>query len=94
MKEVRQRKDILSNSMYIKSRKSLLIYGYRNYISWLHEESVWRKEQEEKITKELAKIFGKKKFIISILSTHTEVNTYLITPVQICSAYCIAIIPQ
>ena len=36
----------------------------------------------------------KKKFIISILSTHTEVNTYLITPVQICSAYCIAIIPQ
>ena len=47
--------------MYIKSRKSLLIYGYRNYISWLHEERVWRKEQEEKITKELAKIFGKKK---------------------------------
>ena len=94
MKEVRQRKDILSNSIYIKSGKSLLIYGYRNYISWLHGERVWRKEQEERITKELAKTFGKKKFIVLMLSTHTEVNTYLITPVQICSAYCMVIIPQ
>ena len=78
MKEVRQRKDILSNSIYIKSSKSLLIYGYRNYISWLHGERVWRKEQEERITKELAKTFGKKKFIVLMLSTQTAALDYLL----------------
>lgn len=61
--------------MCVKSKKFLLIYGYRNYINWLHGERMWRKEQEEKITKELAKTFGKKMFIMSILSTHSEVNT-------------------
>lgn len=52
------------------------------------------RSKRKRLQKSWQRFLEKKKFIISILSTHTEVNTYLITPVQICSAYCIAIIPQ